>query len=230
MADEQPQAPVEEQDTPTAPQEGDAATESVDWEKRYNDLRPEYDRVKTEWSQREEDLALLEAIQSDPDTQRQLYEELAQAYGTDAEDVEEPLDETGLDPAILSKLQELDEKSARYEQHLQKQEEDELVQQMDEFITDSLEKLSDGQELSDDEETWIVSRAVSLPPTADGLPDVQQAYEEYKKLDAARHERYSKTKRAPQAPQGQGATKDPDLDNPREREDYFAAKFTANES
>lgn len=98
-----PEAPV--RDTPVVPAVAPASTDAIDYEKRYGDLRPQYDRTTQE-------LAAERAIWDDPEKLRERLE--AQGYEIESDD-DDDLDIGPVDNDVASRLE-------RIEQSMQAQE------------------------------------------------------------------------------------------------------------
>lgn len=220
MAD---QAPIEETPDNAAADATQQTTEDaqtqqqiVDWEKRYNDLRPQYDRTTQEAAQYR---SLVEGLHSeDPDTRRQAAEALGlQLTEEDAADefeqVEQPLTR------------------AEFEQFLREQQnqaqEQERAQQVRQIVDAQLQEWGLDEEDGNDVLAYAIH---ALPRTDEGLPDVWAAYERFQQRETARQKAWRESKRAPHmSPVGTSGTQTPNLDNRQERQEWMANQLLANE-
>lgn len=204
MSEQNPQAP--ETDTP-APNAPDTATEAVteapaiDYEKRYSDLRPEYDRANQELAQYR---SLYTDLQSDDqDTRLQAAQALGLEFVTDDQDQQEPLDPLEELRAELAQLKnglsERDQQTAQ----------DRQLAEMEQNVNTQLDAIPG---LDETDRDWVLYRALNMPVTSDGLPDITGAHEALVARDEAARSRWADTKSAPSVPAvGQQATHAPDL-------------------
>lgn len=214
MAEEQ--APVEgtPEETP-APEQEQQTQSVVDYEKRYSDLRPQYDRTVAEVQQYK--TALEDLRSDDPDTRRQAAEalglQLAEEAAEEFEQVEQPLTR------------------AEFQQFLQEQQaqsqEQERAQQVRTVVDAQLQEWGLDEEDGNDVLAYAIH---ALPRTDEGYPDVWAAYERFQKRDQARQKAWRESKRAPHmSPVGTAGTQTPNLDNRQERQDWMASQLMANE-
>ena len=206
MSDQQ--APPEA-DTPAVagPTEAPGTQEQpqTDWEKRYQDLQPEYTRATQRLSELEQQQKWYELAMTtdDPDTHRQALQHL----GYDVPDEEaEDVDPTAYDePAHDPRLDEI---VAWKEQQEQAAREAAGFEFLTGHINTEVERL--GMEgLDEGTRQWILSRALASPgiPAPPGsphdeLPDVEAAYKEFQQWELERQKQWAKTKRAPHVPAG----------------------------
>lgn len=220
MLDDQPaDDPTEVVDTsleanPAAPDEGHAAA-THDWEKRYNDLRPEFDRTTQRLSEYERNVQALQS--DDPDTRLAAAEALGlQLIDDEPEAFEEqdPLDE------LRKELDDLKGwKNSREQAEAEAARNEAVLNHVNTQITEIETGL--GNEFDADELEVIVSLARALQ-TEDGLPDVRAAWDKLNGVTQKSTQRWAKTKKAPPIrPGGKSATKQPDLDNDRERREWM---------
>lgn len=199
MTDEVTPAPEETQDTPTpeaeAPQE-ETPKPVVDWESRYNNLRPQFDRTNQRLAELEEERQALQAQQpEEEDDEEFLYE----------------------DPVARQRLAELEARLA------QRDEQDTLARQAAEeksYIEGSIAALEEelGEEFSDEEFDWLGHRVHALPKDDEGKPDVRRAYEQYSSMLEARKQKWVEGKKKPSKPaSGPGAAQLPDLSSKKGR-------------
>jgi hypothetical protein len=96
--------------------------------------------------------------------------------------------------------------------HAQQEAERQQAERVSEIET-AVEKQLDDLKVGDDDSLrdWLVSRAIALPPTADGMPDVQAAYQQFESLMNAQKKQWATSKRTHHvSPVGQEGTQVPD--------------------
>lgn len=176
------------------------------YEKRYNDLRPEFDRATQERAELQQwkEWAELALTTDDTDTQRQALQRLGFDVPDEVEDVEptEWLDETAQDPR-------LDELLAWKEQQEQQAREAAGFEFLTTHINSEVDRLGMDQ-LDDGTRQWILSRALAnpgipAPPGSphDELPNVEAAFKEFQQWETERQKQWAQTKRsAPYVPPG----------------------------
>jgi hypothetical protein len=224
------QVPPAQEETPAVagPTEapGTAEQAEVDWQKRYADLQPEYTRTTQENAElrRQQELYDLLLSTDDPDTRRQVAEQLG--YVLDEEEETQAPDEFE-DP-----FDQYDERLGRIEQSLtqrqQQEQEDAYAREVRAVVDERLGQLG----LDKDDQDWILAYAINaLPITEEGLPDLEQAHQEFVKRETARQKAWAQAKKAAPhiSPVGQPATEVPNLDNDQERRDWMVAQLQANE-
>ena len=127
MADEAIDEAPETPDTPIADEtpaveaasEAPSTEKAIDWEQRYNSLRPEWDRAKTQLSEYEQYQPLIQSLQTDPRaTIAALQEQFGDEY-EDEDDYEDPGEralrliqeqqETAAQQAERERLEEMEE-------------------------------------------------------------------------------------------------------------------------
>lgn len=224
-------------------------------EKAYKQLQGDYTRktqsLAEERRQAEQAQALVTALQSEDHRQAALNyiaelsggeQELLKALGYETDDptaVEEAIEDLELTPE-QKQLKELQDFRARMEA---KEEQDRLAREqaeqeaqldrIDGYVTSQIQALTEEHgEISPEEEQLIVGHALAnLPPDQDGMPQIRQAFDAFAKATQARDQRWAKSKETTHvASGGKAATQVPDLDNERERRDYFAEKYAALEA
>lgn len=205
-------------DTPDAETKVEAVEPAIDWQKRYEDLRPEYDRTTQRASQYEQ---LVNALRDgDPDTRAEAARLLDLEFVTEENDgsFEDPSDEA------LTRVAALEAQLAAQRDEQQSQAHLAHVETAVETQLDSIDGLDEG------DKDWIVSRAISMPPTSDGLPDIQAAHQELVARDEARLKQWAATKRAPSfSPGGQAGTQTPNLDNEAERVAWMTQRLAESQ-
>lgn len=214
QAPETPDTPAPE---PEAPDQGHAeeSQAAVDFEKRYNDLRPEYDRVTQRSSQLEQLISA--AQQGDPEA-------------LDALGLEPAEDDTQNDDEYVDPYESLSQKVESLEEMLARQQEEEQnfarFQQENEYVNSEVEKLEQklGRDIGEEEYDLITSWAASMRDEQ-GRPDVAAAYDKWDKLLNAKKKDYFESKKAPQVGTGAAATKEVNLDDPNERHEYIVSRL-----
>ena len=227
MAEEATQAPEGTQDTPTevsappedtreatAPETTDTAEETaqeIDYAKRYNDLRPEYDRTTAELKEAKQAQQVIAALQSD-DPQERAW--AADILGLELEDEGDTPDEEGEDQFRDPRVDQILEEKQR-EQH------EKQIAELEDHIDTTMESLAkaDKTPLEESEKEWIFARTLSLPPDEQGRPPVEKAYKEYRAVQDTWIKRYRESKRdAPTPPvPGQSGSTQVDLSDRKSR-------------
>ena len=172
---EQAESATEQIEEPTQEDAG-----GIDWKKRYEDLRPQYDRVQNEYSQYQ-----------DPEYRQKLFAELAEEQGYTLGGSDEVYE----DPTEQLRA----ELRAEFQQELSKRDQavahEQAVQHAQNYADTKLNELKVEDETV---RSWIETKAASMPALQDehGLvvPDVEAAYEEYKALINAEKKRWGNTK------------------------------------
>ena len=206
---EVPEAPPTE-DTPPAP--------AHDYEKRYNDLRSEFDK-------RNEELKLLEQLRSDdPAVYSNALKELG--FGGDEPEDDTP-DEDAPPWAHLEKdLKALQDKIAADEAAIAEQ-----IRQQEEIahVQSQLGEVDPDKTLTQEEVDLLLAAAYAKRGE-DGLPDVKTAYGLYEKGLEVATERWRKSKKAPHVPKGGPAANpaNPNLDDEAERHAWILSQIGAS--
>jgi hypothetical protein len=190
---EQEQAPVEEpENAGTAEEAPGTQTEQqqIDWEKRYNDMRSEFDRRGTRVSELEPlQQAVADLRSDDPDTRARA----AQALGLPFEFVDDTQDDEYTDPseALAREIAAIKEQLASRDQEAQQAQQ---IAQIEQYVEQQLAEL-DG--LNERQRKYVVNTAVAMPPTAEGMPDIKGAYEQWVADMNAEKQDWASTKKAP---------------------------------
>jgi hypothetical protein len=211
----------EETPDPTTATEAEIQQE-VDWQKRYSDLQPEYTRASQEAAELRRQTEHYQQLltSDDPDTRRQA----AEALGYQLDEPEPEYDED-LDPRVAKRLEELEQRFQQQSTQAQQQERLAELETLTERELDALKVPAD-----DAVRDWIVSRAVALPPTEQGLPDVRAAYAEFEALINAQKKQWASTKRTHQfSAVGTEGTQTPDLDKRQDRVDWMTQRLLADQ-
>jgi hypothetical protein len=217
MSDQQAPAPP---DTPAvagpneAPGTQEQQVTADPYEKRYNDLRPEFDRATAERAELAQwkEWAQLALTTEDTDTQRQALQRLGFDVPDEPEDIEPAYEEQYVqDPR-------LDEIVAWKEKQEQAAKEAAGFEYLTGHINSEVERLG-MTNLDDATRQWVLSRALAnpgipAPPGSphDELPNVEAAYKEFQAWELERQKQWAKTKQnAPYVPPGgQPANEVPD--------------------
>ena len=228
MPDEAIEALDESPDTPSpeeTPVEASAETTSeepskaeIDWQKRYEDLRPQWDRTKQQLSQYEQ---FTQALQNDPQaTIRALQEQFADAEDDGDDDEFEDPGERALQ--ILQEQQETAQQQADRERRQAVEEQ---------YVAEGIDALTkrDNVELSDHAQAvlYALSTHDSLRGE-DGRPDVESAYEALRDFEKEVRERYVSSKKSPRIPNGRPGEKSIDLDNEDDALKYMQEIFESS--
>lgn len=188
----------------------------VDWKKRYEDLRPEFDRR----NQRLSELEALEQGLQDPETLTQILSELGYT-----DDDDEGYGDEG--PDLYSEVEALKQELAQQKELSQREQ---LTVQEHAYIDDELEAIQEatGQKLTDKEAIRIGQESQSMRDE-NGFPDVRAAYEEWnafkQELIEQERENWIQTKKSPQVKSGPGAAHVPDLETTKGREAFFERRL-----
>jgi hypothetical protein len=167
--------------------------ETVNWEERYKHLQSDHTRAAQEAAELKR--IVDGARQGDPQAIEALGLALAeQDETTDSDDA----------PQYLTR-----DEWQQY--HAQQEAERQQAERVSEIET-AVEKQLDDLKVADDSlRDWLVSRAIALPPTADGMPDVQAAYQQFESLMNAQKKQWATSKRTHHvSPVGQEGTQVPD--------------------
>jgi hypothetical protein len=227
MPDEATQAPGEVQDTPqtdAAPEVGKPAAEppangeedkpTVDFEKRYNDLRPEYDRANQ----------LLAAARGEhgPEAQVQALQQLGVNVQQEAEEEDDPFEDP--DERTQREVAELREKMQQREEA---EEWAQFEQLEGEFVNSTLDQLEQDEnlKLSSKERKWIETQG-KANRLESGEPNLQGAFDDLKGIkSAARDEYLASKKQATKAPAGAVGEDKIDLSDKDKRNQWMAEQI-----
>jgi Skp family chaperone for outer membrane proteins len=220
-APETPDTPIADE-TPVeeAASEAPSSDTQIDWEKRYNDLRPEWDRAKTQLSEFEQYQPLIQSLQTDP---RATIAALQEQFGDEYEDDEDDYEDPG--ERALRLIQEQQETA-------QQQAERERLEEMEEqYVGEGIDALAerDNVELSDHAQAVIYALATNDALRGEnGRPDVEAAYDALRAFEKEVRDSYVNSKKSPRIPSGRPGEKSPDLSNEQERVNYMAQIIEAN--
>lgn len=191
---------------------------SENWEQRYKDAQAWGTRNAQRAAELEAETALVARLRSeDPNEQR----EALRALG-----YEVPDDDTQYSDPNEQLARELAELKAWRDEFTGQQQQEQYVAQIEASVEQQLDQLGN---LSDPQKDWIVSRAIALPPTQEGLPDIPAAHAEFQALINAEKQAWAGTKprSAFTTAAGQQASQVPDLDKHEKRVDYMLSRLQA---
>jgi hypothetical protein len=180
------------------------------YEKRYNDLRPQFDRTTQELSEIKQQQQLYEIAltTTDPDTQRQALQQLGYDVPDEVEDVE-PAEWTDDEDPLADVRQELAELKQWRDQNQSQAQEAAGFEFLMGHINNEVERL--GMDKLDEATRQLVlsqalaSPGVPAPPGAphDELPNVEAAWKQFQAWRDEEQKRWAKTKSsAPYVPPG----------------------------
>jgi len=227
MADEAIDEAPETPDTPIADEtpaveaasEAPSTEKAIDWEQRYNSLRPEWDRAKTQLSEYEQYQPLIQSLQTDP---RATIAALQEQFGDEYED-EDDYEDPG--ERALRLIQEQQETAA------QQAERERLEEMEEQYVGEGIDALAerDNVELSDHAQAVIYALATNDALRGEnGRPDVEAAYDALRAFEKEVRDNYVASKKSPRIPSGRPGEKSPDLSNEQERVNYMAQIIEAN--
>ena len=240
--------PVEdsvENDAP--PVSGEGASESFtqsddlppELESRYKSMQADYTRKTQELAEQrreaENAMAWVEALSNEEtrsDALRQLAEELgpevvAEAAGFEvAQDTEDELDFSQFEePGVADPR--VDQLEAELNAFKQAQEEQAILQEIESFTEQEMERLGIGNEA---EQRAVLSIAATLDLDREGFPQIEAANQMLEELYGSKQKEWIGSKKASRPPlQGQQAEETFDFNNEDERRKYLAALIEADE-
>lgn len=216
------------EDTPTPEADGpqsdeapitDSPAPSEDYEKRYNDLRPQYDRTMSRNQELEQFLGAL----ADPQTQAQALAALGLEVAGDDDDDDDDFD-----------YEDPDERIDRIEQFISQREAEaenaEILKLEQEYVTEAIKEITKAENIDlSAEERKLVETLAKHPEMRDedGIPDVEAAFAEFKAATEANLGRYRSSKRAPSVELGQAGTDKINLNDDDARIEATAAIIQA---
>lgn len=205
-------APVAEAVTPDPEPTPDGGTSTVDYEKRYQDLRPQYDRTQSELDALRKQQ---EAIRNDPEAQRQFLAELGYDLADDEPEVPEFNDDDPVS-ALEQRLAAIEAKEQQAEQARQ-------IAAAEAHFNKAFERLG----IPEDEHDAVIGMALTMPPGDDGMPPVEEAAKKIEAMWEARQKNWAASKKTGHSfsPNGQAATEQPNLDDPQERVAWMAQRL-----
>lgn len=160
------------------------------YQKRYNDLRPEYDRVQNELNK-----------YTDPEQRRQVFTEWAGEFGYTLDEGEQQFEEYD-DPNEALRA-ELDSLKSEWQNYTAQQQQQMAINIAESYSENKLDALGIENEK---QREWIVSRASAMPALEhEGfiVPDVEAAYHDYQELVAFEQSTWAQSKQGiPHTPTG----------------------------
>lgn len=203
MTDEAPHT----EDTPTSTPNAD--THEIPWQKRYEDLRPEFDRTKQELAAWEDEQTAL----------AKLAEKFPHLFEDGEEDTDIPDDDDYVDPRVA----ELEQRLARLEPWQQDVESERAERR---FQRDLKNELGD-ETVPERAVDWIKSRTTVLGNNPDALKKAVGEYREFtRELTGAHLDQVTKSKKTTSAPPtGKAGTQVPNLDDRQAREQYMRQRI-----
>lgn len=210
MDEQDSQAPTVDTPAQSAPP-GTPDAPEINWQKRYEDLRPQFDRTNQQLAQL-----------NDEAYQRQLMAE----WGYEVEDPE-PTQETESEYAErLARLEQAEE--ARQAQAQQ----DAQLQQITSSVDEQFKQTA--PDLDPQTREWVTTRALNMDPRDDGMPNIAGAYQDFQAWEAERQKQWEQDRKRPRSPQippgGQAGTDAPNLDDREARRTWMAEQLAAREN
>lgn len=212
MPEQDPQAPLVDTPELSAPDPG-TPEQQIDWQKRYNDLRPQFDRTNQQLAQL-----------NDEEHRRQLMAE----WGYEIEDPAEQQQYAYEDPnaELRQQIAELAEWKNTQEQQRQQ------AQQLEQITSSVAEQFKAvDPNLDEDDREWITTRALNMDPRDDGMPDIAGAYQAFQGWETQRQQRWEQARKRPKPPHvppgGQAGTDAPNLDDRQARRTHMAEQLDA---
>lgn len=182
-------------------------TPADNYQQRYEDLRPQYDRTMAQVQQYEQFINSLQ----DPETQADALRALGLELSQEEEDALLDLEDDGelqYDPRVdqLVEAFNAQQEEAQYAQ---------LQEVEAEFLDQAIGAIEskEGGQLSDSEVETLVQLADRMRDE-DGIPDVEAAYQQMKTVAEALNGRYLESKRASRLNPGTAGTESVDLSDP----------------
>lgn len=223
-------APAEEQETPinAAPEEGKPAEEAPaatdNWEQRYNDLRPEFDRRN----------ALLTAAEGHqgPEAQAQALRQLGVEVQMEEEEEEEEEPDPFEDP-YEKRIGTLEQRLAAKEEAEEQAQANATEQRLVKDALTGFEK--DGNvKLTDREKKIIESNALINRWQFQSVDDLNAAlkgaYDDLMEVKKASQEEYRTSKNTPLPPVGSAGEEKLDTRDPEQRRAYILKDFEARQA
>lgn len=211
MPEQDPQAPLVDTPEPSAPN-GTPDAPQIDHEKRYNDLRSEFDRRNAQLN--------------DEEHRRQLMAE----WGYEIEDPAEQQQYAYEDPnaELRQQIAELAEWKNTQEQQRQQ------AQQLEQITSSVAEQFKAvDPNLDEDDREWITTRALNMDPREDGMPDIAGAYQAFQGWETQRQQRWEQARKRPKPPHvppgGQAGTDAPNLNDREQRRAHMGSQLDAIE-
>lgn len=175
----------------------------------------------------EQQVKQFERLQSDPEALSEFLEGLG--YELASDDEEDESDDPDFDPDDpVYRLSALEQRIAeREEREAKAAEEAEFaskVQFAEQKIEEALESLNVSDEL---DKEWIVEKALALPPTEEGIPNIKAAHDKFIEFQNALKKRWAGSKDTSHVATGTSATQVPDLDDEQQRQAWLRERYAA---
>lgn len=164
-------------------------------------------------------------LREDPDALNQFLSELGYELADTDEDEDPEFDPD--DP--FQKLEALEQKILEREQREHEAAEKAQLAQAVEMATKRMEEDLDAiGGLDELQREWIVEKALTLEPTAEGVPDIKAAYAKYTALVDAEKKRWAGSKDTSHvSPVGTSANQVPDLSDETQRHAWMQERYAA---
>lgn len=201
------------------PAEGETHGENIDYEQRYNDLRPEFDRKSQEAAEYRQFQEALSG-QSGPEAQQQALLALDIELEGDEDEDDSEYDDDDPDTRLERIEETLEQQKAEAEQH-------ELVNQENEYLQEGIEVLEEeaDREFSD-QEIGILASVARANRTDSGYPDLALAYDQLTALSDQQQKAWIASKKTSRGPgTGTAAQEAVDLSDPDSRIQYAAQRI-----
>lgn len=198
------QTPAEPDTSIDAAPATDTPPPVVDYEARYNSLRPEFDRKSQQLREYEAQLAEYQQSQQEPEEDDYEYEYEDSVARQEIAQLK----------ALLAKQQEDTQTKLAAEREAA-------------FVNTEIERIEKEQEEEFSEDEWETLGILSERyRKEDGTPDIDRAYERlFGKIVQPRREKYVSTKKAAKVRSGPSAAQSIDLDDPKARKEYMTQKL-----
>ena len=214
MSEDQTTPQQGEDQTTTEPTQG--GTPEVDYQKRYDDLRPQYDRTQSELNALKQQM---QTLREDPEAQAAFLAELG--YEIPTEDPDPAMDFGELDDPRLAAYEQ---RLAMIEAQAQQQEAARQQHEFDQMFEAQFSKVSKdrGEPLTEEEKAIVKSHALvnNLSP--------QDAYDSLAGLYERQMEQWANSKKPAYrvSPTGGEGTQQPNMDDPSERQAWMAQRLS----
>lgn len=209
--------PESESFTSLDPNEAPEGGHTPEWlQERYKQMQGDYTRKTQELSARNEELSFLEALRSDPDTQRAVLEELQELLDGES-DGEETVDDSEAHDPFEERLNQLEQERAS-----------EKAQALGQQIFSHIEQLAKDANLDLDTDDFQTIFEKALAGERIGKDVTESAFQEYQSRETAKHDKWQRSylaskSAAQQVPAGQTANETPNLNDTATRRARFAA-------
>ena len=193
MPDDGPVAQTASQNAPQTGEPG-AQQQTFNWDSDENPWKRNFENYRTEADRRATQLSTYESLLEDlrsPDLERQraAAQQLGVTLVEDEPVYDDPTEQLAAELAqTRQQLEELAQRDAQREADRKRAEEESALR---ERVDAALEGLG----LDDEDGDWVLARAVALGEGPDGLPKIQEAYEQLQARDEAVMKKWSQTKR-----------------------------------